>query len=113
MKHCLTLDLQNDPAKIAEYEKWHSPGKIWKEIPEGIRQVGIRQMEIYRWQNRLFMLVETDDDFDWDLQMKKLSTLPKQEEWEIMMDAYQKRLTDNLSEKWQPMKNIFNLTGCH
>lgn len=110
MKHCLTLDLKNNKNTIAEYEKWHSPNKIWKEIPEGIRQVGIQQMEIYRWENRLFMIIETADNFIWDEQMQKLSTLPKQKEWELLMDAYQQKLTDN--EKWQPMKNIFKLSHC-
>jgi len=113
MKHCLTLDLKNDPQKIAEYENWHSSENIWPEIKNGIKEVGIRQMEIYRWENRLFMLVETDDDFDWDKQMQLLSTLPRQQEWELFMDAYQQRLTTNESDgKWQRTHKIFQLTPC-
>lgn len=111
MKHCLTLDLKNDQKKIAEYEKWHSPEYIWPEITEGISLVGIREMEIFRWENRLFMVVETDDGFDWDKQMQHLSTLPRQQEWELFMDAYQQRLTTNPNDgKWQPAHKIFQLT---
>ncbi|MBN2280696.1 MAG: L-rhamnose mutarotase [Candidatus Marinimicrobia bacterium] len=112
MRHCLTLDLKNIPDKIADYEIWHSPETIWPEIPQGLRTVGIREMEIYRWENRLFMIVETDHDFDWEKQMAILSTLPRQQEWERLMDAYQQRLTRDSDTKWQPMKNIFNLTHC-
>lgn len=111
MRHCLTLDLKPDPDLIAKYEAWHSPEQIKPEIPMGIRQVGIHELIIYRWENRLFMLVETDDDFDWDTQMKKLSALPGQQEWEVLMDAYQQRLTEG-PEKWMPMHPIFKLTDC-
>ena len=110
MKYVLTLDLKNDPHKIAEYEKWHSLEGIWPEITAGIREVGIKEMEIFRWENRLVMIVETDDDFNWDEQMKKLGTLPRQQEWELFMDSYQQRLTENKDEKWQAMKKIFKLT---
>lgn len=113
MKHCLTLDLKNNPEKIAEYEKWHSPDHIWPEIPKGIREIGIINMEIFRWKNRLFMIVETNNDFDWEEQMKKLSKLPRQQEWEILMNAYQQRLTSNKADgKWQNMDQIFQLTKC-
>ena len=60
-RFCQTLDLKDDPKLIEQYCYWHQ--HIWKEIPEGIRAVGISNMEIYRLGNRLFMIVETPDDF--------------------------------------------------
>ena len=35
-RYCLTLDLQNDPKKIAEYKRYHE--KIWPEIRDS--QIG-------------------------------------------------------------------------
>ena len=113
MRHCLTLELKDKPELIEEYKQWHTAENIWKEIPEGIKEVGIKEMEIYLWKNRLFMIVDTDDDFDWNDQMKKLSGLPMQEEWEKAMDKYQKRINDKRpDEKWQKMDRIFKLTEC-
>ena len=73
-RYCQTLDLKNEPKLIAEYRKMHSQGKIWPEIPAGIREVGILEMEIYLFDNRLFMIVETPFDFDWETAMKRLNT---------------------------------------
>lgn len=107
MRHCLTLDLKPDSKLIEEYEKWHSPEHIPEEIIKGIYSVGIKNMEIFRWDNRLFMIIETDDDFNWEVQMKKLSEMSGQKEWELKMDKYQERIIKN--EKWLKMKKIFNL----
>lgn len=39
--------------------------------------------------NRLFMIVETALDFDWDTAMARLATLPRQAEWEDYVAAFQ------------------------
>ena len=44
---CRTLELRDDPQLIAEYRRRHSQGAIWPEIPAGIREAGILEMEIY------------------------------------------------------------------
>lgn len=109
-RYCQTLDLKNDPDLIAKYKEAHSRLKIWPEIPEGIRSVGILEMEIYILGNRLFMIVETPLDFDWDSAMARLATLPRQEEWEAyvaMFQACKPGCTSN--EKWQLMERIFSL----
>ena len=46
-------------------------------------------MEIYLLGNRLFMIVETPVDFDWDASMARLATLPRQQEWEDYMSIFQ------------------------
>ena len=60
-RHCLALDLRPDPALIAEYEAMHRA--VWPEILDSIRSAGILSLEIYRIENRLFMILEADDDF--------------------------------------------------
>lgn len=111
MRHCLTLDLKPDEELIQKYEEWHQPNNIPMDIPKGIKAIGILNMEIFRWENRLFMIVDTEDTFDWDIQMSKLGDMPGQKEWELLMDAYQQRL-DSSSDKWKKMERIFSLSDC-
>lgn len=109
-RYCQTLDLKNEPELIAEYRKRHNRGEIWSEIPAGIREIGILEMEIYLLGNRLFMIVETPLDFDWDTAMKHLNTLPRQEEWEEFVAAFQQASHGKSSnEKWKMMERIFHL----
>lgn len=109
-RYCRTMDLKDNPELIAEYRKRHSEEFAWKEIREGIRQVGILEMEIYILGNRLFMIVETPIDFDWDCAMTKLATLPRQEEWERYMAIFQDCSPDaSATEKWQMMERMFYL----
>ena len=111
-RYCQTLDLKEDEQLIKEYCYWHSPEHIWPEIPEGIRAVGILNMEIYRLGTRLFMIVETPDDFDWDAAFARLATMDKQAEWEDFVAKYQKAAPgSSSSEKWQLMECMFKLPG--
>ena len=109
-RYCQTLDLRDNPELIAEYRRRHGPDAVWKEIPEGIREVGILEMEIYILGTRLFMIVETPLDFDWDSAMARLNTLPRQQEWEEYMAAFQQAAPGmSSSEKWQLMERMFYL----
>ncbi len=62
-RYCLTLDLKDDPKLIEEYKYWHQSNHIWSEIPQGIREVGITDMEIYLLGTRLFMILEAGRDY--------------------------------------------------
>lgn len=109
-RFCLTMDLKNDPVLIAEYIRRHSKENASPEIREEIRSIGILEMEIYIWNNRLFMIVETPIDLDWDTAMNKLSTLPRQQEWEDLMSVFQQcNEGDAASDKWKMMERMFHL----
>ena len=109
-RYCRTMNLKDNPELIAEYRKRHSKEFAWKEIREGIKQVGILEMEIYILGNRLFMIVETPLDFDWDSAMARLATLPRQQEWEDYMSIFQDcELGSTATEKWQMMERMFYL----
>ena len=88
-RYCQTMDLKNDPELIAKYKEAHDRYHSWPEIREGIKSVGILEMEIYILDNHLFMIVETPVDFDWDSAMTKLATLPRQAEWEDYVAMFQ------------------------
>lgn len=108
--YCRTLELRNNPELIKEYRRRHEKGNVWQEIIDGIKQVGILEMEIYILGTRLFMIVETPADLDLDAAMDKLATLPRQAEWEAYMSELQGTSADATSdEKWQMMERMFYL----
>lgn len=107
-RYCLTVDLKNDAALIAEYELHHE--KIWPEIKQGIQNAGIENMEIYRVENRLFMIMEVNADFSFEKKQAADNADPKVQEWETLMWKYQQALPfAKPGEKWVLMKKIFQL----
>ncbi|NII81808.1 L-rhamnose mutarotase [Pedobacter riviphilus] len=109
-RYCLALDLVDDEKLIAEYEAYHVNG--WPEIKRSITDSGILDMEIYRISNRLFMVMETCDDFSFEKKALMDASNPRVEEWETLMWKYQQALPfAKPGEKWVLMKNIFQLNG--
>lgn len=107
-RHCLALDLKDDPKLIMEYEAYHK--KVWPEILKSIRDAGIGQLEIYRTGNRLFMIMEVKDGFSFEKKTFMDSTNPKVQEWEALMWNYQQALPlAKPGEKWVLMEKIFKL----
>lgn len=109
-RYVQTMDLKDDEQLIAEYRRRHSKEDSWQEIRDGIKEVGILDMQIFILGTRLVMIVETPLDFDWDSAMAKLATLPRQQEWEDYMAMFQKCKEGATSdEKWQMMERMFYL----
>ena len=106
-RYCQTLELRDDPVLIEKYCDVHA--HVWPEIIEGQHAVGILSMEIYCLGRSLFMIVDTVDDFDWDRDMARLATLPRQAEWEAYVAAFQGcDPSAPSSEKWHLMEKIFD-----
>ena len=107
-RFCLALDLKPDPALIAEYEAWHRA--VWPEILESIRGAGIENLDIYRVENRLFMILEANDDFSLERKAAMDASNPKVQEWEALMWRYQQALPGaRPGEKWVLMERIFSI----
>lgn len=107
-RFCQTLELRDDPDMVEAYIHEHS--RVWPEVQEGIRQVGILDMQIYALGNKLFMIMDTVDDFDWEKDNARLATLPRQAEWEAYMSRFQGcKLDAPSTEKWKLMTKIFEL----
>ena len=51
-----TMQLKDDSELMKEYRKAHDKDHFWREIEEGIKAVGILEMEIYILGNRLVMM---------------------------------------------------------
>lgn len=105
-RYCLTLDLKDDVALIAAYEKYHTA--VWPEIRQSITTSGIINMEIYRYDTRLFMIMETDDSFSFQKKAAMDAADSKVQDWETLMWNYQQPLKNALKgEKWVLMNKIF------
>lgn len=107
-KYCLTLDLKEDPELIKEYTEWHK--NVWPEVVLSIKNTGVIDMEIYRFQNRLFMIMETEDSFSFERKASMDARNEKVQEWEKIMWKYQQGIPGvKAGEKWILMENIFSL----
>lgn len=109
-RYVQVLAIADDPELMAQYRYWHSEEHHWQEIREGIRAVGILEMEIYMHRNQLVMIVDAPADFNWQESMSRLATLPRQAEWEAFVARFQGCSADARSdEKWQQTERIFHL----
>ncbi|ATC36384.1 L-rhamnose mutarotase [Elizabethkingia anophelis] len=107
-KYALALDLKDDDELIRQYEEYHK--QVWPEILESIKNSGIQNMEIYRTDNRLFMIMEVGEDFSFDAKAEADAGNPKVQEWENLMWDYQQALPKSKpGEKWVLMDKIFSL----
>lgn len=109
MRYCFALDLIDDPALIAAYEKYHQ--SVWPEILQSLVGAGIEGLEIYRVSNRLFMIMDTNAAFSFEQKEKLDAQNEKVQEWEKLMWKYQQALPNaKPGEKWMLMQRIFSLT---
>lgn len=110
-RYCLALDLVDNPELIKEYEQWHKTESAWPEIKRSILDGGITNMEIYRTGNRLFMIMETGDDFSFEKKTAMDAGNAKVQEWEKLMWQFQQPLPwAKPGEKWVLMDKIFQLS---
>ena len=105
-RYCQTLRLVEDEEMIAKYVEAHA--HVWPEVIAGQREVGILDMQIWRRGCSLFMIMDTVDSFDFERDMARLATLPRQAEWEVYVSQFQGcAATARSDEKWQLMARIF------
>jgi L-rhamnose mutarotase len=107
-RFCLTLDLKNDPKLIEEYKQHHRA--VWPEIRASILQSGIYAMDIYLFGNRLFMVMETVDNFSFEAKASADAANKRVQQWETLMWRYQQKVPQaRPGDKWILMERIFSL----
>jgi L-rhamnose mutarotase len=103
------LDLHNDPALIAEYERWHRAENIWPEVLDGLRARGVKELELFRCGNRLIQVLEVDTEPDAVAASADRALESRTEDWEQLMWKFQLALPFAApGEKWVPMRRIFS-----
>ena len=105
----LCLNLKDDPDVIEQYKAYHRD--VWPEVLDSLREVGITQMDIYLIGNRLFMSIETVDDFDPAHDFPRhLEMHPRCREWDVLMRNFQERVPEaKPDEWWATMEQVFEL----
>ncbi len=107
-RYCLTLNLRNDPDLIAEYIRLHRDGR--PAVNQSIRDAGVLDMQIYNLAGRLFMIMDTVDDFSFENKERMDKANPAVQEWENLMAKYQDvEDGSNPSSGWQRMEQIYKL----
>jgi L-rhamnose mutarotase len=108
-QYAQTIQLKDDPKVIEEYRRYHSD--VWPEVQKGLREVGIRQMVIWLLGRRLFLLMETSDDFDPARDFARYEGgNPLRREWQRLMESFQEPVPEAAEgEWWATMEEVFRL----
>lgn len=107
-RYCLALDLKDDAQLISAYEEYHR--HVPDAIVSSIKDAGIEAMEIYRTGNRLLMVMEVNDTFDFARKAQADHTNVQVQDWEELMGQYQQALPwAKKGEKWVLMSPLFEL----
>lgn len=88
---CYVLDLHDDAALIAEYERWHQPTEVWPEVVASLQQAGILELEIFRSGDRLVMLMDVSEHYDPAAKAARDAADPRIQAWEALMWRFQSR----------------------
>lgn len=106
--YALTLCLQDDPRKIEEYQRYHQ--NVWPEVLADLRAVGIEEMKIFLRGQRMFMYIETADDFDVRRDFPRAQASERSREWNRFMETLQERAPEaSPDEWWAPMELVFSM----
>ena len=109
-RHCLALDLKDNETAISEYKRYHV--KIWPEVKQSLFDAGIVAMEIYLAGNRLFMIMDVNDQFSLSAKAAADATNAKVQEWERLMEQFQQELPQSRpGQKWVVMERVFDLSA--
>lgn len=107
-RYCYTLDLKNDPQLIEAYERYHL--EVWPEVINGIVEAGIVQMEIFRFDTRMFMIMDTTDEFSFEQKAILDKANEVNTKWEALMWNFQAPVPGAPEgQRWVMMKEVFNL----
>jgi L-rhamnose mutarotase len=109
-RFCFALELIDDEVMIEEYKAHHR--NFWPELRQNAFNSGIRSIELYLAGNRLFMVQDTEDDFDPKNENQHQDTwlTQRSNEWEALMSKYQKKIPSaKPGQKWVLMEQIFEL----
>ena len=105
----LTLNLKDDPEVIKKYKEYHK--NVWPEIERCLREVGITSIRIFLLGRRLFMHMETVDDFEARRDFPRYIELDEKcKEWEELMCACQEKVPGAKEDEWwATMEQIYEL----
>ena len=108
-RYVLTINLKDDPAVIQTYRDYHR--RVWPEVLESLRTVGVEQMDIHQLGRRLVMILQLADGLDFRRAFAThRSSSPRVAEWERLMTSLQEPSPDAPhGDWWAVMEQVFHL----
>ena len=105
----MALKLKNDPQAIETYKSYHQ--KVWPEVETALKRVGITTMKIFLIGRRLFMYMETVDDFEPERDFPRYLELhPRCKQWDKLMQSFQEKIPEaGVDEWWALMEPVYDL----
>ncbi|WP_170179705.1 L-rhamnose mutarotase [Flavivirga rizhaonensis] len=102
-----TLLLQKDPEMMAEYKRIHGIGQAWPEITANMKSIGVKDMEIYLFNEQAILIMDTHSEFDLKEVGPKWQKLPRETEWQEYVAKYQRTTPgSSIREKWLDMVEL-------
>ncbi len=84
----MTAELRNEDEVIEEYEYLHSAEGVWPEVVHAARYSGIQKIKIYRYGNRLVMIITVPEDLDEDVMNSRYAASSNRiTEWDALMKS--------------------------
>jgi L-rhamnose mutarotase len=101
-----TINLKDNLKAIEAYKEYHR--KVWPEVESQVGKSGVIKMRIFLFGRRLFMYIETIDEFDADAFVARWMQNPKCVAWEEIMQQYQEPLLEaKPGEWWLTMESVY------
>ena len=110
VRRCFAVDLVNDPDMIARYEAWHAAGGPPAAITAAIRADDVRELEIWRVGNRMFMILEQGPGYDPEAKAAQDAANPDVQAWDALMRTFQKPLPFAPDQTWTELRRIYALS---
>ena len=102
------LDLKDDPGVVRKYVDHH--GKVWPEVLDALRDIGISKMKIFLVGNHLFMYYEAPDDFVPERDFQAYTKAARAQEWDDLMRTFQQKASEaGPDDWWAPAELVFDL----
>jgi L-rhamnose mutarotase len=108
-RYVLTLNLKDDPEVIQTYRDYHR--RVWPEVLESLRSVGVERMDIHQLGRRLVMILQLSDGLDFRRAFAThMASSARVAEWERLMKSLQEPAPGAPDgEWWAVMEQVFEL----
>jgi len=107
-----TLNLKDDPEIIRRYVEHHR--RVWPEVERGLKAIGIQRMLIWLLGRRLFMLMETTDEFEPERDFARyMESDPRIREWQALMETFQEPVPEAKPGEWWAAMELVYALGDH
>lgn len=92
------MTLNIDPAKAAGYIEHHAHTR--PEVVSALASVGIRNLSVWVWEDRLFYYAEYIGAESFDDAMARYAEMPGVKDWEELMHNYQVKIPGSTGDVW-------------